>query len=393
MSQNSLARTLTFADRDMLCMSPRETTGHEMPGHSTQELGQPTTAGSSISAGQLLSLPDEILLMILSFLHPSELKPLDKVCWKINNLVVAACKIRCRTRIPQLPQDASQRWRAMAFNMEKFLVEIKMQNYTPHHVVDKLLHDCYLCSDADLAAEAQECLIALHQQATRELQWYKAIATACMAKKWYEDAAEAYDTFLHLGGKLGEDTWLTAARFGWPHHLPPLPRRSTLQIKERSMLGAAAAGDLGLMRELHAEGVGYDLVHGDCSLSTVAARYGNKSILLHLHQQGIDVVGLEHENSPIREAAVHNLVDVASFLLETGADPHPQTGHETPVIDTLRYGSLDVLRMFIHNMPALAATNSDGELLMRNVLESSYNKTTRREIIKCLAGHRSKYQY
>ena len=367
----------------MLCESRNTAITDEMPAHVTPKLGQPTTDQSSIN--QILSLPAEVLLAILKLFQPSEFKLLEKVCKRFNELVGDACKIWCRRRMPQQPRGISQNWRAMAFIIEKFLDGMEVQDYSPSSVMNRLLHELYLFSDADLDAEAQECLIALNQQTTREPQWYNALATACMSKKWHDEAKKAYVTFRELGGELGEDTWLTAARFGWSDQFPTLPRRSSVHIKEQSMFGAVAAGDLRMVKELHSAGVSYDVVYKDTYLPTIAAEYGHKSILLHLHQQGIDVIGSRHGKSTIWQAAINNCVDVASFLLELGADPQLQSGNASPFSATLIYGSVDVLRLFIQFMPALkSATNLDGELLMRCIFESHFNKTKRIDIIKCL---------
>ncbi|KAK4551381.1 hypothetical protein LTR86_011200, partial [Recurvomyces mirabilis] len=153
-------------------------------------------------------------------------------------------------------------------------------------------------------------------------------------------------------------------------------------IRERAIFGAAAASNLGLLKELHKEGVELDIVQGRATLTHTAAQHGNLAIVEYLFHEGVDVIQTYAERTPLYAAATCDKLAVSRFLLGHGAKVTDEV-----VRTTILHQRSDVLKCLIDHAPHLTCgIHLDGTLVMQDVYEPLSDPSQRARFIEVVVS-------
>ena len=330
----------------------------------------------------ILLLPAELALPIFLFLSLTDICHFELTCRRFRDKI-KELHVYYEWYGPAIPHqcvNAETDWKRMSLDMERYFDS----RQTPKNAIRTILDEKYLCDDEVLAEQSKLVIMSLRRSKEHTAEWYEVMAAACMALKRPDEAEKLYESILQITGGLPTSAFLTKARFGWPSTLPP-PDNVTQETKENALFGAAVAGNLNMIRQLHSEGVSLETVVNNYSLSTLAAELGNLFILQYLCEEGIDVLRrLPSGNTALMEATESDQSEVIQWLLDRGADPFPPHNY-CPFHVPLRQGNLELLRIFLRHISGpLRPDKTNGELVIEEVLMSTLNLDKRHELIKCL---------
>ncbi|TAQ89990.1 hypothetical protein B7494_g1681 [Chlorociboria aeruginascens] len=323
----------------------------------------------STSESSFLTLSDEILQLIPSYLTPIDPSNVDLVCKRFYCITEPVYHtLYGANSYLHWQVDGPPNCKALVLEEECLKREYSViEGVTPDAVIEEL--QCYEM-DNDFLAEYSKVLIIGLKDCIELLtpSWLEAMATGLMAQKLMNDAKRTYEIFLQTDRTLPERTLLTAAHFGWPSTFPVVPDNISQATKEKAIFGAAAGCNQEMVINLKKKGVSLDQHDGPMALASVGAAVGTLTLLKYLQDVGIDIVG----NEVLHEATLSNQAEMVDFLLSMGARSGDPPFMVNPLETALGLGNIPLLRLFFkHTTSLISAKDAEGKPVIFTLIMSS----------------------
>ncbi len=340
-----------------------------------------------------MSLRPDVLVMIFSYLSPSELKQVDLTCHLFFDLTESAYHANYGSQIPHRKCEVQQTsaWKFLALEKEMFLKEMRRNGnilFSPGKVIEEILGDVYLCDDNYISSFSQILILHLHEVPEKgNAAWLTALLVALAAQGRHSEASGIYQELLKVESINYEWIILMMARFELSISAD-IPMTMLQKTKERALFGAVMGNNLEMIKRLHTDGISLGAAQRYTTVANTAATCGNLSVLRYLHDNGVNLCEAHqydqrlYADTPLYCAASQGHFDVVRFLLDLGANPdkgnHSRMNH-SPFEAALIFGKINILKLFLERTPGLATANS-----LFIVIQSKMDH--RNEVIRYLVG-------
>ena len=319
-----------------------------------------------------MSLRPDVLVMIFSYLSPSELKQIDLTCRSFFNLTKSAYHANYGSQVPHRKCDVQQKsgWKFLALEKETFQREMRRDGnmlFSPEKVIEEILGDAYLCDDNYISSFSRILTLHLHEVTEKgNTAWRTALLVTLAAQGRHSEANGVYQELLKVESMNYEWIFLMKARFRVSISVD-IPMTMLQKTKERALFGAAMGNNLEMIKRLHMNGISLSTAQRYTTLANTAATCGNLSIIKYLYSNGVNLCEAHeygrrlYADTPLYCAASRGHFDVVHFLLDLGAHPdkanHSRMNY-SPFEAALIFGEINILKLFLERTPGLVTANS-----------------------------------
>jgi hypothetical protein len=324
----------------------------------------------------------DLLLPILENLSTRNLLHIERTCKKIRDVAGRAYRASYGTQVCHRDAGHPPNFRCLAIEQLKHDIEQDRSRWqcTPEEAMENFLRDSYLDTEFQLRDLAADVLLSAGTGRDSP-EWNEAVATALMAQARFKEAEAQYRKLMKSTA-LPERTILTAARFGWPFGFR-YPDPTSRNLSEQAFLGASAAGNRDMLKNLNRCGIPWDVCLESQNAASVAARTGQVDILAYLREQGLDILASSGlQEAPLFHAITCGEVKAAQYLIQAGA----------PLIDDYLWHvaegrNTNMTRYIISQRPDFVeACSSRGSLVVEHFFNSNISLENCENLLRLFFG-------